>query len=256
MKYIKINKDHNFAYITINNEKHLNALNKNLLRELSSTIDNICTDNTIRVIIIIGAGKKAFAAGADIKEMNGMTKEDAYNYSKLGSDLFYKIETLNIPVIAAINGYALGGGCELAMSCHIRYASSNAILGQPEVKLGLITGFGGSQRITKNLSKSHAMEMLLSGRNYSAQECKKMGIVNDVLNSKNELIDRVNFIAKQISRNAPIAIEKTIELINKSYDTHIDDGLSIESIEFGKLFDEDESNEGLKSFIEKRKPNF
>ena len=126
MKYIKIIKKDKFAYITISNEKHLNALNKNLLKELSLAIDNLDLDTTIRVIIITGKGDKAFAAGADIKEMHGMTKKEAFEYSKLGSEIFYKIETLSKPVIAAINGYALGGGCELAMSCHIRYATSNA----------------------------------------------------------------------------------------------------------------------------------
>ena len=256
MKYIKIIKKDKFGYITITNEKHLNALNKNLLKELSLAIDNLDLDNTIRVIILTGQGNKAFAAGADIKEMHGMTKEDAFKYSKLGSEIFYKIETLNKPVIAAINGYALGGGCELAMSCHIRYATSNAVLGQPEVKLGLITGFGGSQRITKNLSQTNSMEMLLSGRNYTAQECKKIGIINDFFDTKDELFDRVNLVAKLISQNAPNAIAKTIELINKSYDMHTDDGLSIESIEFGKLFNEKESNEGIESFIQKRKPIF
>tara|TARA_B100002051_G_scaffold276828_1_gene329654 strand:- start:9481 stop:10251 length:771 start_codon:yes stop_codon:yes gene_type:complete len=256
MKYININKKNKSAYITINNEKHLNALNKDLLSELSFAINDLDLDKSIRVLIITGEGDKAFAAGADIKEMYGMTKEDALKYSKLGSELFYKIETLSKPVIAAINGYALGGGCELAMSCHIRYATSNAVLGQPEVKLGLITGFGGSQRITKNLSKTNAMEMLLSGRNYTAQECKKIGLINDFFESKNELFDRVNFISKLISENGSNSVEKTIELINRSYDIHTDEGLSIESIEFGKLFEEQESNEGLESFIQKRKPNF
>ena len=187
--------------------------------------------------------------------MQKMSKEEAYNYSKSGNNLFLKIENFKKPVIAAINGYALGGGCELALSCHIRYASSNAIFGQPEVKLGLITGFGGSQRITKNLSKGHSMEMLLSGRMYSADESLKIGLINKIFNL-DELLNEVKLIAKTIISNSPKAIEKTIELINKSYDLKMEDGLTVESIEFGKLFNEDETNEGLSAFIEKRKPKF
>ena len=224
--------------------------------QLSENISKIEKDNSIRVICISGAGSKAFAAGADIKEMHKMSKEEAYKYSKIGNKLFLKIENLKKPVIAAINGYALGGGCELAMACHIRYASSNAIIGQPEVKLGLITGFGGSQRITKNLSKSQSMEMLLTGRNYTAEECFQIGLVNKIYETSEGVKDAVKLIASKISKNSPKAIEKTIQLINKSYDLNLEEGLSVESIEFSKLFNEDETNEGLSAFIEKRKPKF
>ena len=148
----------------------LYVLGSVFLIELSETILKLENNNLVKVIIITGFGQKAFVAGADIKEMQKMSKEEAYEYSRMGQKLFLKIENFKKPVIAAINGYALGGGCELALSCHIRYASSNAILGQPEVKLGIITGFGGSQRITKNISKGRSMEMLLTGRMYSADE--------------------------------------------------------------------------------------
>ena len=255
MKFIKLNIENYIAIIEINNESQLNALNQKVLLELNSVISKLESDKLVKIIIITGYGKKAFVAGADIKEMQKMSKEEAYNYSRLGNQLFLKIENLKKPVIAAINGYALGGGCELALSCHIRYASSNAVFGQPEVKLGLVTGFGGSQRITKNISKSHSMEMLLSGRMYSADESLKIGLINKIFNI-DELLDEVKSIAKNIINNSPKAIEKTIELINKSYDLKIEDGLTVESIEFGKLFNEDETNEGLSAFIEKRKPKF
>ena len=255
MKFINLKIDNYIAVIEINNESQLNALNQKVLLELDTVISKLENDKSVKILIITGAGKKAFVAGADIKEMQKMSKEEAYNYSKLGNQLFLKIENFKKPVIAAINGYALGGGCELALSCHIRYASSNAIFGQPEVKLGLITGFGGSQRITKNLSKGHSMEMLLSARMYSADESLKIGLINKIFNL-DELLNEVKLIAKTIISNSPKAIEKTIELINKSYDLKIEDALTMESIEFGKLFNEDETNEGLSAFIEKRKPKF
>ena len=255
MKFINLNIENYIAVIEINNESQLNALNQKVLLELNTVISKLENDKLVKVIIITGYGKKAFVAGADIKEMQKMSKEEAYSYSRLGNELFLKIENLKKPVIGAINGYALGGGCELALSCHIRYASPNAVFGQPEVKLGLVTGFGGSQRITKNLSKGHSMELLLSGRMYSADESLKIGLINKIFNIE-ELVDKVKEIAEIIIKNSPKAIEKTIELINKSYDLKIEDGLTVESIEFSKLFNEDEANEGLSAFIEKRKPKF
>ena len=255
MKFINLSVKNTIAIIEINNEKQLNALNQKVLIELSKTILKLENNNLVKVIIITGSGQKAFVAGADIKEMQKMSKEEAYDYSRIGQKLFLKIENFKKPVIAAINGYALGGGCELAMSCHIRYASSNAILGQPEVKLGIITGFGGSQRITKNISKGSSMEMLLTGRMYSADESLDMGLINKIF-TIDKLLDEVTLIATMISKNSPKAIKKTIELINKSYDLKNEDGLMMESIEFGKLFKEDESSEGLSAFIEKRTPKF
>ena len=255
MKFINLSVKNSIAIIEINNEKQLNALNQKVLIELSATILKLENNNLVKVIIITGSGQKAFVAGADIKEMQKMSKEEAYEYSRMGQKLFLKIENFKKPIIAAINGYALGGGCELAMSCHIRYASSNAILGQPEVKLGIITGFGGSQRITKNISKGRSMEMLLTGRMYSADESLDMGLINKIF-TIDKLLDEVTLIATMISKNSPKAIKKTIELINKSYDLKNEDGLMVESIEFGKLFKEDESSEGLSAFIEKRTPKF
>ena len=254
MKYFKIKKINKVCLLIISNGP-FNTLSSNVLKELDKFLDDTITDNSISSIIITGDGDKAFIAGADIKEMQCMSKEEALNHSKLGQNLFSKIEDYNKPIIAAINGYALGGGCELALSCHMRYASDNALLGQPEVKLGLIAGFGGTQRLGKVVSKGKAMEILLTGKMYSASDCLKIGLIDEIFEDS-QLINEACKIAQIISRNGSDAISKSIKLLNKSYDINMRDGLNIESIEFGKLFKEDESKEGMIAFIEKRKPNF
>ena len=253
MKYIKFKKHNKIGIINIQNGS-FNTLNSKVLYELDSVVDQIKNDN-IKCIIFTGSGDKAFVAGADIKEMSTMNKKDALNHSKLGQKIFSKIESLPIPTIAAINGYALGGGCELALCCHMRYASENTFLGQPEVKLGLIAGFGGTQRLGKVVSKGKALEILLTGKMYSSTEALNMGLIDGIFNDK-ELLEKVIDIAKKIVANGPKSITKTIELVNKSYYLDENDGFNIESIEFGKLFDEKESDEGMDAFINKRKPNF
>ena len=253
--YIKKQIKGNTAIITIDREEALNALKPEVLHELKKKIDGLINDKNISSIILTGSGEKAFIAGADIKEMQSMSKEEALNHSKLGQNLFSKIEDYNKPIIAAINGYALGGGCELALSCHMRYASDKALIGQPEVKLGLIAGFGGTQRLGKVVSKGKAMEILLTGKMYSASDCLKIGLIDEIFEDS-KLIHETCKIAEMISCNGLDAISKSIKLVNKSYDLNIRDGLTIESIEFGKLFKEDESKEGMTAFIEKRKPNF
>ena len=254
MKYIKINNNNNIAILKISNGM-FNTLSSDVLKELDSALDKLALDSDIKSIIITGDGDKAFIAGADIKEMQSMSKEEAYQHSKLGQTIFSKIENFNKPVAAVINGYALGGGCELSLACHMRYVSDKALIGQPEVKLGLIAGFGGTQRLGKIVSKGKAMEILLSGKMYSSEESLSMGLVDGVFNDKS-LLDDVQKVLSVISLNAPNAISKTIELVNKSYDLKVEDGLNIEAVEFGKLFNEDESKEGMNAFIEKRKPNF
>ena len=211
--------------------------------------------NEIKVVIITGEGEKAFVAGADIKLMSSMSKEMASKFSRRGQQIFSKIENFKKPVIAAINGYALGGGSELALSCHIRYASSKAKIGQPEVKLGIIAGWGGTQRLPKIVSKGKAIEILTSGKIYSAEECFEIGLVDDVF-EPNKLMDKSLERAIEISQNSPKAISKTLEMINLSYDLKTKEGFSIESIEFGKLFEEEESIEGISAFLENRKAKF
>ena len=254
MKYIKINNNNNIAILKISNGM-FNTLSSDVLKELDSALDKLALDSDIKSIIITGEGDKAFIAGADIKEMQSMSKEEAYQHSKLGQTIFSKIENFNKPVAAVINGYALGGGCELSLACHMRYVSDKALIGQPEVKLGLIAGFGGTQRLGKIISKGKAMEVLLSGKMYSSEESLAMGLIDGVFNHEN-LLDNVQKILNTISLNGSNAISKTIELVNKSYDLKVEDGLNIEAVEFGKLFNEDESKEGMNAFIEKRKPNF
>ena len=189
------------------------------------------------------------------KNEKRIVKEEAYDFSRKGQKLFSKIENFKKPVIAAINGYALGGGSELALSCHIRCASIKAQIGQPEVKLGIIAGWGGTQRLRKIVSKGKAIEILTSGKIYSADKCLNMGLIDNLFDDK-DLMDETIKIAIQISKNSPTAIAKTIELVNRSYDINNEDGFSIEAIEFGKLFEESESREGINAFIEKRKPKF
>tara|TARA_B100000945_G_scaffold58197_1_gene43167 strand:- start:892 stop:1659 length:768 start_codon:yes stop_codon:yes gene_type:complete len=254
MKYIKITKNKGTCILTISNGP-FNTLSTDVLKELDLSIDKIALDSDIKSVVITGEGDKAFIAGADIKEMQVMSKELAHAHSKLGQSIFSKIENFNKPVIAAINGYALGGGCELALACHMRYASNKALIGQPEVKLGLIAGFGGTQRLGKIVSKGKAMEILLSGKMYSSSESLSIGLI-DAIFDHDKLLDSVYEIIDTISLNASNAISKTIELVNKSYDLKLNDGLNIEAIEFGKLFNENESKEGMNAFIEKRKPNF
>ena len=254
MKYVKIDKIKKAVLLTINNGP-FNTLSINALKELNKALDDISLNKEIRSIIITGEGDKSFIAGADIKEMESMSKNEASRHSKLGQGIFSKIENFNKPIIAAINGYALGGGCELALSCHMRYASDNALIGQPEVKLGLIAGFGGTQRLSKFVSKGKAMEILLSGKMYSASEALSIGLIDGIFKSET-LIDEIMNILNLISSNGANAISKTINLVNKSYFLKESDGFNIESTEFGKLFEETESKEGMKAFIEKRKPNF
>ena len=254
MKYFKIKKINKVCLLTISNGP-FNTLSSNLLKELDKFFDDTITDNSIRSIVITGDGDKAFIAGADIKEMQSMSKKEALNHSKLGQNLFSKIEDYNKPIIAAINGYALGGGCELALSCHMRYASESALISQPEVKLGLIAGFGGTQRLGKVVSKGKAMEILLTGKMYSAFDCFEIGLVDQVFENNN-LIDEVCKIAEMISINGFNAVSKSIDLVNKSYDLKLKEGLLIESIEFGKLFQEKDSIEGISAFLEDREPKF
>ena len=255
MKYIKLELIDSIAIIKISNPKQLNALNEEVLKDLEQSLIEIEQKDEIKVVIITGEGEKAFVAGADIKLMSSMSKEMASKFSRRGQQIFSKIENFKKPVIAAINGYALGGGSELALSCHIRYASFNAKIGQPEVKLGIIAGWGGTQRLPKIVSKGKAIEILTSGKIYSAEECFKFGLVDDIFES-NELMDQTMERAIEISQNSPKAISKTLEMINLSYDLKTKEGFSIESIEFGKLFQEEESIEGISAFLENRKAKF
>ena len=255
MSYIKINNDNLVSEIIIDRSEALNAMNSDMLSELTKAMVKVKSDDKTGVIIITGEGDKAFIAGADIKAMQQMNAKEAFEYGKAGQQLTMMIETSSKPVIAAVNGFALGGGCELALACHMRIVSENASFGQPEVKLGLLAGWGGTQRLGKIVSKGKAMEILTSGKIYSSLESFNMGLVDNIFEEK-EFMEKVIDLASTISKNSPQAIHKTIELINKSYEMKYQDGFIVESIEFSKLFQEEESNEGMIAFIEKRKPNW
>ncbi|WP_304343507.1 enoyl-CoA hydratase/isomerase family protein [Chryseobacterium koreense] len=241
------------ATITINRPQSLNALNVKTIAELSEAVDQIGKDPNIRIAIITGSGEKAFVAGADIKEFSDFSSAQAQELATKGhQSMTDKIENLNKPVIAAINGFALGGGLELAMSCHIRYASDNAKLGLPEVTLGLIPGYGGTQRLPKLVGKGLANEMIFSAKMISAQRAKEIGLVNDVFIPE-ELLPKAKELAITISRNSPMAISKAIAAVNLS-DT--DAGFEKEIKSFGELFEMADKKEGVAAFIEKRKPAF
>ena len=248
-----IEQDHHIATVFINRPEALNALNKQTISELSAAFGTLENDNNIRVIILTGSGEKSFVAGADIKEFSDFGTEKAEELARTGQNiLFNKVENLKKPVIAAINGFALGGGLELALSCHIRYASDNAKLGLPEVTLGLIPGYGGTQRLPKLIGKGLANEIIFSAKMIPASRAKEMGLVNEVLTSE-ELLSKTKELAETISRNSPMAISKAIEAVNQC-DTS--EGFEREIKSFGELFEMDDKKEGVTAFLEKRKPNF
>tara|TARA_B100001029_G_C15046953_1_gene447847 strand:- start:377 stop:1153 length:777 start_codon:yes stop_codon:yes gene_type:complete len=241
--------------ITINRPDQFNALNIETLVAINDKLDFILNDTNVRVVIITGSGTKSFVAGADISEMSKMNKDQAKQFSKLGQNLTVKIENFKIPIISAINGYALGGGCELALACHIRYASNNAIFGQPEVGLGLIAGWGGTQRLPLIVGKGIALEILLSANSINSKLAKQIGLVNHVF-SEDELLMEVKRKANKIVENAPLAISSTIKSVNNLYDKIIREGLELEAEEFSNLFEKYDTKEGIAAFIEKRKPIF
>ena len=243
------------AYITVNRPKQLNALNTETIAELSSVITIAEKDKTIRCIIITGAEDKAFVAGADIKEFANYSQSEGENLARKGQEiLFDLLENCGTPSIAAINGFALGGGLELAMACHIRIASENAKMGLPEVSLGVIPGYGGTQRLANLVGKGKAIEMITTAGMLSADEAKQWGLVNHICSQK-ELIPMAEKIATKISRNSPMAIAKAIKAVNANFIDGIN-GFEVEKEEFGNCFGTAEFKEGTRAFLEKRKPNF
>ncbi|MFL2997894.1 MAG: enoyl-CoA hydratase/isomerase family protein [Candidatus Neomarinimicrobiota bacterium] len=250
----KIVKD-KIALLTINREKALNAMNPKILKDLKDIFKNCIEDEDINVIILTGSGKKAFIAGADIKIMEKLDSKSAYDFGLLGQELTYIIENSTKPIIALVNGFALGGGCEISLACHIRLASDNAMFGQPEVKLGLIPGWGGTQRLPRIVGKGLATELIITGKIIDSNEAYRIGLVNKIL-KKNNLIEESFEFAKLILQNGPKAISKSLSCINNSSNSSLNDGLENELETFSKLFGSKETNEGLKAFVEKRLPKF
>jgi enoyl-CoA hydratase len=240
--------------ITINRPDKLNALNRDVFTDLDKAVDEIQNDPAIRSAIITGAGVKAFVAGADISEFSGLSKEEAVTLAKRGQGIFLKIETCPKPVIAAVNGFALGGGCELAMACHFRIAAENAKFGQPEVNLGLIPGYGGTQRLTQLIGKGRAIELLISGNMIDAATAMQYGLVNYVVPS-DELLNKAITILSLINTKAPLAIAACIQAANAVFD-ETKNGYDTEINSFGECFATEDMKEGTGAFLEKRRANF
>ena len=255
MSLVKLSIQDHIAFLTINRPDALNAMNLDLIQYLDSTVKKCINDDRVGVIIITGSGDKAFIAGADIKKMKDMNKRQAFDFGKAGQSLSLTIERSSKPVIAAVNGFALGGGCEISLACHIRIASDNAKFGQPEVLLGILPGWGGTQRLPQIVGVGLANELITTGRMISATYAKEIGLVNHVV-PLSELITKSDDIAREILKNGPMAIAKSLDCIRYGIGRDIDDGLSYEVASFSSLFEEDESSEGLSAFVEKRKADF
>lgn len=245
----------NIGILTINRPSALNALNEEVLNELKLFCQQIINDPDIRVLVITGAGEKAFVAGADIKAMQGMIAKEAEEFSTFAQNVFNTIEELPFAVIAAVNGFALGGGCELALACDIILASEKAKFGLPEVTLGLLPSFGGTQRLPRAVGLYKAREMVFSGEFYSAEQCKMFGFVNRVI-APEELLNEAQKLALTIASRGPIAVAKAKKSLITGFELPISDGLTQESQLFGELFNTKDHQEGLEAFIEKRNPQF
>jgi len=245
----------NIAILTINRPDKLNALNKETLNEISKVFDEIENNDTIKGVLITGCGEKAFVAGADILEISTLDNISGTEFALEGQDVFNKIEQCAKPVIAVVNGFALGGGCELALACHIRYASENAKFGQPEVNLGIIPGFGGTQRLSRLIGKGRALELLMSGNMIDANEAYRIGLVNKVL-SQSELIAESEKLLQTILSKGPYAISMIIEAVNEGLDKKLDTALNHEANLFGQTCSTEDMREGTNAFLEKRKPDF
>ena len=240
--------------ITINRPDKMNALNKTVLDELNAAVDEIYNNPAVRSAIIIGAGVKAFVAGADISEFQGLKHSEGMDLAHKGQHIFKKIEDSPKPIVAAVNGFALGGGCELAMACHFRVAADNAKFGQPEVNLGLIPGYGGTQRLTQLIGKGRAIELLITGNLIDANTALQYGLVNYVV-PQAELLGKVRSILELVNTKAPLAVGRCIKAAHTVYD-HTRDGFTEEVKLFGECFATEDMIEGTNAFLEKRKPNF
>jgi enoyl-CoA hydratase len=254
-KTLIVEVENHTAVVKLNRPDKLNALSKQVFDDLDELVSAIEGDEDIRCVILTGEGK-AFAAGADIKELNASDSlSKGRQFSEYGSRVMEKIYNLNKPVIAAVNGFALGGGCELAMSCHIRYASDKAKFGQPEVNLGIIPGYGGTQRLTKLVGIGKSLEMNLTGDLIRADEAKRIGLVNDVF-APEDLITEVKKICDTIKSKAPLAISAVLEAVKSSLETGYRDGLALESRKFGEICATEDFKEGTSAFLEKREAEF
>ena len=251
---ILVNREPPIAIITFNRPKVLNALNQAVMDELNAAIGELNTDPEVRAIILTGAGRKAFVAGADIGQFNELTSmAEAAEFARRGQAVLDRIERLHKPVIAAINGYALGGGCELAMACDIRIAADTARLGQPEINLGIIPGYGGTQRLPRLVGRGMAKYLVFSGEHISAEEARRIGLVEFVVPAA-ELMDFARELAHKLAAKPPIALRLAKEAINEGLEGTLAQGLDCEADQFGTVFETEDRVEGINAFLEKRKP--
>ena len=252
-QFLKVEHIDGVTVLKISAPKSLNALNSTILKEMDDFIGHL--DKATRVLILTGDGEKSFVAGADISEMAHLNEAEGFEFGRLGAQVFRKIEILPIPVIAAVNGFALGGGCELAMSCDIRIASSKAKFGQPEVGLGIIPGFSGTYRLPKLIGQGYAKEMIYTGKVIRADEALRIGLVNAVYEPE-ELMDKAMEMAQMMLKNAPVAISLAKQSINEGYDLDADGAIGLENKLFGKCFATGDQKEGMDAFLNKRKADF
>lgn len=247
--------DKGVATLTINRPDKLNALNSEVLNELETAFTEVKQKDEIRAVVVTGAEEKAFVAGADIKELSDLNELRGRAASERGQEIFDLIESTNKPVIAAVNGFALGGGCELALACHIRLGSENAVFGLPEVSLGLIPGYGGTQRLTRLIGRGHALSMILTGRQVKADEAMNLGLITRKTEQGKVVEEAVEF-CKSILKNGPLAVQAAIEAVGAAEKYPADEGYNKEAELFGKLCASEDAKEGTTAFLEKRKPNF
>jgi enoyl-CoA hydratase len=255
LKNIVFEKEDNIALVIINRPKALNALNTEVLKELDAVIDVLESDDEIRSVILKGSGDKAFIAGADIAEMKDLTEEQGREFGKLGNKIFRRLEKLDKPVIAAISGFALGGGCELALACDIRIASDKAKFAQPEAGLGITPGFGGTQRLSRVVGAAKAKELIYTGEMIKAEEAYRIGLVNKVVPLE-ALLEEAKAMAKKIAANAPIALKLCKDAIDRGTQVDIDKAIEIEVEDFAKCFSTEDQKEGMSAFLERREKHF
>ena len=254
-KNIRWEVENEIGILTIQRPSALNALNYDTMIEIEEVMDKVVSDSSIKAVIITGEGEKSFVAGADIAYMQDLSAVEGYKWGEIGQRVFQKIEDLPQPVIAAVNGFALGGGCELAMACDIRFASYTAKFGQPEVTLGITAGFGGTQRLPRLVGKGRAKELLFAGTMISAEEAYRIGLVNKVF-SQSELMNEAKIFANKISQIAPVAVQATKMAVNRGMDMDLRSGIAFEASLFGMTFSTEDQSEGMSAFLEKRKADF
>ena len=252
---IRVEREGAVATVTVDRQEALNALDQAVLSELHRRLEELAADASARAVILTGAGERAFIAGADIKEMSGMDVEEARRWGQLGHDVAALLETMPKPTIAAINGFALGGGCELALACDIRYASTAAKLGQPEVGIGIIPGWGGTQRLARVAGLGAAKDLVLTGRMVDAEEALRLGLVSAVF-PPSELMERARELARSLAARSPLVLAAAKRMLNRALQGQLDTGLSDEVATFAELFASEDQKEGMAAFIEKRPPLF